>query len=425
MPRSSSDSPGRRDFLKKTSLGALTGILARGEEIPAAEEPRRTGAANRETMTCAVIGYGLWGREIASTLLRNEDAALVAVCDNFPTMLRRAERSLPGIATYLDYKKVLDDEDIAAVFIATPSHLHRKIVIDALAAGKHVYCAAPLASNIDDARSIARAARDAHGQIFQGGLNFRTEPQYQSVFGFIRSGALGKIVMARSQYHVKDSWRRASATSTRTESLNWRLDPALSAGLMGEIGIQQFDTTIWIIGKLPTAVTGFGNVMFWRDGREVPDVVQSVLEFPSGEHMIYDISLVSSFDSKYETFYGSDSTIILRDSKAWMFKEVDAPMLGWEVYARRDQFYTETGIALLANATKLDALSQKATDVDPDAETPLFHALRAFTDNYIFGPYDAAANWKTSFEATVVAIKANESVLGRKRIEFEPEWFAV
>ena len=100
-------------------------------------------------------------------------------------------------------------------------------------------------------------------------------------------------------------------------------------------------------------------------------------------------------------------------------------MLGWEVYARKDKFYKETGIALLANATQLDALGQDPTADDPDAETPLFHALKAFTENYFFGPYTPIVDYRLSFDATVIAIKANEAVVGNTRIEFRPEWFVL
>ena len=81
--------------------------------------------------------------------------------------------------------------------------------------------------------------------------------------------------------------------------------------------------------------------------------------------------------------------------------------------------------ALLANATKLDALSQKATDVDPNAETPLYHAIKSFTDNFFFGPYDPVANWQTSYDATVVGIKSNDAVLAKTRIELQPDLFNV
>src|SRR6185503_14859955 len=93
----------------------------------------------------------------------------------------------------------------------------------------------------------------------------------------------------------------------------------------------------------------------------------------------YDCTLVNSFDAEYEMYYGSDAALMIRDNKAWMFKEVDAPLLGWEVYARKDSFYKETGIALAANATKLKAIGKKATEnAGPDEESPLHYALDAF-----------------------------------------------
>lgn len=417
------ESISRRNFLKTSSLGTLAGVMATSQSSAQPTEDRKSNRPE-ETLSCAVIGFGLWGREIAATLGRLEEANLVAISDTYPIMLRRAERSLPDVSTHLDYREILDNPEIEAVFVATPTHLHKQIVFDALAAGKHVYCEAPIAASVDDSRAIAQAAKNASGQIFQGGLHYRTEPQYRSVYGFIRSGALGKTVMARAQWHAKESWYRVSPNSDRTTALNWRLDPEISPGLIGEIGIQQLDTAIWILGGLPKSVTGFGGVYYW-EGREVPDTIQAVMEFPSGVRLVYDASLVSSFDAMYDTFYGSDSTIILRDGKAWMFKEVDAPLIGWEVYARKDKFYKETGVALLANATKLDSLGQDPTADDPNAETPLFHALKAFMDNYFFGPYEPVMNYQKSFEATVVALKANEAVVDNKRIDFQPEWFVV
>ena len=150
--------------------------------------------------------------------------------------------------------------------------------------------------------------------------------------------------------------------------------------------------------------------MFWKDGREVHDTIQAVVRYPGGENLMYDATLVSGFDGMYDLYFGSDSTIILRDSKAWMFKEVDAPQLGWEVYARKDRFYKETGIALLANATKLDALNQDPTADDPNAETPLFWALKAFMDNFFYGPFPAVIDHERAYESTVVAIRGAEAV---------------
>jgi hypothetical protein len=62
--------------------------------------------------------------------------------------------------------------------------------------------------------------------------------------------------------------------------------------------------------------------------------------------------LANSFEGEYEVYYGTDGTVTFMGSKSWLFKEADAPLLGWEVYARKDSFYQETGIALMLDASK-------------------------------------------------------------------------
>ena len=227
----------RRSFLKKSSLGTLAGVLAAGERIPVEESLFSDRVTADDPITCAVIGFGAWGREIAAVISEIEEMELTAICDHFPLMLLRAERSHPEARRAGDYRSLLEDESIQAVFVATPTHLHREIVLAALAAGKNVYCEAPIAHTMEDVRAIARAARQASGQIFQAGLLYRTEPQYRSVYGFVRSAALGRFAMTRSQWHFKDPWRRSSSSASRARDLDWRLHEEVSPGLVGEVGI--------------------------------------------------------------------------------------------------------------------------------------------------------------------------------------------
>jgi predicted dehydrogenase len=414
----------RRNFLKKGSLAPLVGMIG-GIEIKGEARPRREGPRRSSPINGAIIGFGQWGREIAATLERIEEIDVAVVVDTYDVMLTRATRSMPDVRTQSDYRVVLDDPEITSVFVATPTHLHRQIVIDALAAGKHVYCEAPLASTVEDTAAIAQAARNAQGQIFQSGLLHRFNPTYRSVFQFARSGALGRATMARAQWHKKESWRRPSPNREREREQNWRLDEDISLGLIGEIGIQQIDAAMWLLGARPSSVSGFGQIMLWDDGRTVPDTIQAVLGFPDGLHMIYDATLTSSFDRAYELLFGRDSTIMLRDSKAWMFKEVDAPQLGWEVYARKDTFYRETGIALVANATQLDAQNVDAAADDPNVETPLYYALRDFADNHAFGPYPSAAGIQEGFDATIVAIMASEAIRSDSKIALNDTHFEI
>ncbi|MDB6109651.1 MAG: hypothetical protein JWR69_1401, partial [Pedosphaera sp.] len=238
----------------------------------------------------------------------------------------------------------------------------------------------------------------------------------------------------------------------REQAINWRLRQESSTGLIGEIGIHQLDLLSWFLNARPVSVVGSGSIMNWNDGREVADTVQSVFEYPGGMNYSYDCTLANSFDADYEMIYGTDAAVMMRGSKAWMFKEVDSPLLGWEVYARKDQFYQETGIALVANATKQVALLNKANEDAPDAETPLHFALAAFVLNTgvvntgvedftaNFGS-DAkalreylgtlsksklpAAGWQEGYQATVTAIKANEAIVKGQKLTLQNEWFEV
>jgi predicted dehydrogenase len=417
----------RRDFLKRSSLAPLAAMVGIEIRPPRTEtspgRPTYSRLRGTEQVSFGLIGFGEWGREIASTLDRIPNARVAAVSDSFPLMLQRAQRAVAGAEVHEDYRRVLDDPAISAVIVATPTHLHRQIAVDALSAGKNVYCEAPLAHSIEDARAIAEAARGASGQVFQTGMLYRSNPQHREVFQFIRSGALGRATYARAQWNRKQSWRRPPATRDREQELNWRLNSEVSLGLIGEVGIHQLDTLSWILQRNPLSVTGFGQIMHWSDGRQVPDTVQALVEYPAGLHFTYNGTLTSSFDGEYDMFYGSDSTIMMRDSKAWMFKEVDAPLLGWEVYARKDRFYRESGIALVADATQLDAQGIDPTADDPNVESPLYYALEEFIDNNLHGPFPSSAGYKVGYDATVAAVKANEAITGNQRVQIEPALF--
>jgi predicted dehydrogenase len=256
--------------------------------------------------------------------------------------------------------------------------------------------------------------------------------------------------MARAQSHRSNSWVSASSNPEHEKALNWRLHQKTSTGLMGEIGIHQIDAVSWFLKARPIAITGFGSLLRWKDGRDVADTVQGVFEYPGGVNFMYNATLCNSFDKEYEMYYGTQAAVMVRDAKAWLFKEPDAELGGWEVYARKDSFYTETGIALVANATKQAAIGTTATAGNASPFTPLYYALLAFTANVgqldgavkdfidSFGdgdpqalaeslktlkPYKAAATWRDGLDATILAVKANEAVVRQQEITLEKELF--
>jgi predicted dehydrogenase len=439
----------RRDFLKGSSFATLMTMLG-GVQLFAQATPEQKAETKPAgpAVKAALIGLGTWGRDILDQLARLPQAEIAAICDNYPAMMRRCASKAPKAAQVENYKTILDNKDIQAVIIATPSHQHKDIAIAALAAGKHVYCEAPLANTVEDAKAIALAAKNAVGKVFQPGLQMRSDPQRQFILPFIRSGALGKFIMARSQWHKKQSWRADSPSEERKKAINWRLDKTTSVGLAGEIGIHQLDQATWLFNAAPISMTGFGSLIFWKDGRDVADTLHLIVDYPEGLRLTYDATLANSFDGEYEMYYGSDAAVMMRDKKAWMFKEVDSPLLGWEVYARKDAFYKETGIALVAGGSKQTALGSKGAEESPFPFPTLFYALEAFLGNCAevdaqvedikssFGSVTKealeknlaeiklrpAATYKDGYAATVLAIKANEAITKGGRIELKKEW---
>src|ERR1051326_5725708 len=167
----------RRDFLKSGSFTTLMAMLGGVELLApshsATAEEKKSDVAS---IKVAVIGLGAWGREILATLGRVEHADVAAICDTYGAFLRRSSKLAPKAKQVEDYKGILDDKEIKAVIVATPTHKHKEIVLDALKAGKHVYCEAPLAGTIEDAREIALAAKALKKQVFQAGLQMRADP---------------------------------------------------------------------------------------------------------------------------------------------------------------------------------------------------------------------------------------------------------
>jgi predicted dehydrogenase len=412
----------RRDFLWSTTAAAWVLTLDAAEAAPA------PAAAPGRPVRCGVIGTGIQGRALLAALGRIREAPVLAICDTYAPALKAAQPAAPKAKTYSDYRRMLATEkELEAVFIATPSHRHREPALAALQAGKHVYCEAPLATTLDDARAIAFDA-NAGKSVFQVGLQQRSNPLYRHAVKFVRTGVLNNVVSARGQWHRKQSWRRPARDPAREREANWRLYRDSSAGLLGEVGIHQLDVASWFLKKLPTSIVGFAATMQWKDGREHHDTVQCLVEYPGGVRFTYDATLANSFEGSYELFFGSDGAILTREDRSWLFKEADAPQLGWEVYARKDRIGDETGIALVADATKLLAQgktpAEAAAAMAASGKNALYYAVEEFLTciregkKPLCGPLEG-------MQAAVVAIKANEAANSGTKVTFQSSWLSL
>lgn len=410
----------RREFLKEASAMTL-GLMWGARELWAQESGE---VPTEPAVTCGVVGLGPQGRALLTALSRLPNAPVVSICDTYEPFLKRGQEIAPNATLHMDYRAMLSQPNLQAVFVATPSHLHREIVLAALQAGKHVYCEAPLSSNLQECQEMAQAA-PAAPQVFQVGQQFRANPLHQHVRKFVEAQVLDKIVQVRAQWHKRESWRRAAPTPEREREVNWRLDPAVSGGLLGEIGLHQIDMVSCFLGQWPQAVSGFGSVLAWADGREVADTVQCVLEYPNGLRMIYEATLANSFDGAYELLLGTQGSILVRGQRGWLFKEADSPLLGWEVYAKKEQLGIETGIVLIANATKLIELGKEPSEVAlEEGKDELYYSVESFLTAIRTGN-PPVCTAQDGLRAAVVALKANEAVRTGTRIVYDPAWFEI
>ncbi len=400
----------RRDFLRAAAALAI---------IPEIDRPSLTWKP-RDPASVAVIGTGRQGRAIVTELQKMPNVKVAALCDTNAGRLESGIRRAKDAVGFATHKELLDKATgVTAVFVATPTHRHKEICVDALAAGKHVFCEAPLASSMEDLTAIMAAARGAK-TVFHTGMQGRSNPIYGLARSFARAGAIRDIASVRAQAHKKTTWRSPSANADDAEA-NWRLDEKVSLGLLGEWGIHQFDVVHWFINAYPTSVRANGSIRLHKDGRTVPDTVSCEFAFADGLRMQYAATLGNSFDGTYELFHGEMGAIKLAWNAGWLFKEADAPTQGWEVYANREPFHSEQGITLIADATKLAAQNKLKEGVGLP-ETPLYFAITDFLKSAL-EQKPVVCSAQDGFRANVVALHAQRALASGKEEAIDPALF--
>ncbi|MEX2381797.1 MAG: Gfo/Idh/MocA family oxidoreductase [Opitutales bacterium] len=176
----------RRKFFEKSGLAGLAGVglLAASHRVRA-----NTASSANERLNIAVIGVANRGNANLNNVASQN---IVALCDVDATYLAGAAERFPQAATYKDFRRVLDRNDIDAVVIATPDHTHAVAAVAALESGRHVYCEKPLARTISETRAISEAAR-SHNRVTQMGTQIHAGGNYRRVVELVQSGAIGPV----------------------------------------------------------------------------------------------------------------------------------------------------------------------------------------------------------------------------------------
>lgn len=405
MPRRPHD---RRTFITQT-MGALSGLALLPHPallLPQLQTPARS-------IKVAVIGTGRQGRAMLAELAKVPQVEVAALCDRSASRLASAQARAAGAEVFEDHRALLDKRpDITAIIVATPTHLHRAIVEDVIAAGRHVFCESPIASTVEDCQAMAAAAASAK-TVCHAGFQGRSNPTYQRAQPLARS-ELRDTVSMFGQWHRRTSWRFPAGEGESDGQANWRLDAAVSTGLAGEAGAQQIDVASWCRGSYPARISGRGGVRAHKDGRTVADTIALDVIWDDGVSMQYQATLANSHGGQFEIIHGINGSIRFAWTHAWLFKEADAPTQGWEVYATRQQVLDQEGIVLIANATQLAEQGQ----LQAGAGLPhpsLYYALMDFFKSVTEGA-PVACSFQDGARSSIVGILANRAVVSGETV---------
>lgn len=296
----------RRQFLNELSLLAGSGILLTA--FPWFSAFGESDKTQKEKVRLAIIGTGSRGRYLLDFLKNNPKVTIAAFCDNYEPSLSEALKSVPKTPVYHDYRQLLEVKEIDCVVIATPLHTHAKIVLDALAAGKHVFCEKALALTETDCLDMYNEYKQSKQVMFVGHQRM-FDPRYLKAMEMVKSGMIGQIQKINTFWYRNDNWRRPVPSPELERKINWRLYREYSAGLMTELASHQIQVGNWVTGKIPETIMGSGATTFWKDDRDVYDNVSVIYTYSDGVKMTFDSMIANKFCGMEEQILGSKGTI--------------------------------------------------------------------------------------------------------------------
>lgn len=316
MTASATDSvPSRRRFLQASS-GAIAAASAVG--LPA--QRAQAAAGSNERMRIGFIGpggrgFGAHVKSLCELHKTGRKIELVGVAEVYKTQRDRVadyikKQTGTDPARYVDYRDMIEKENLDAVCIGTPDHWHHKQVIDSLAAGLHVYCEKPMTKTVEEAFDVENKWRDS-GQVMQVGVQSSSLPQWDKVRAMLQEGKLGKVLGYQTEYFRNSDlgqWRYYKLEKDMTPSTidwdrwlgveeglapempfdrevykQWRRFWPFGSGMYTDLFVHRTTVMLKATGlRLPGRVVGGGGLFLEYDGRDVPDVATVVADFNEG-----------------------------------------------------------------------------------------------------------------------------------------------
>ena len=452
----------RRKFLQQ--LGGTSLLLSAGSFSSLAEKEKiekkiiqyeKKITAN-DKINVAVIGMGIMGNHDISTALKVPGAQMVAACDLYKGRLERA-KELYGkdIFTTQDYREILERKDIDAVIIATADLWHSRISIDAMNKGKAVYCEKPMVHKISQGHEVIETWQRTK-KTMQVGSQRVSSVAYAKARELFKAGEIGQLSCIEANFDRQDAlgaWEYTMPTDGSPATVDWdryiagmQKEPYdakkffwwrnyrdFGTGVAGDLFVHLL-SGIHVItdSKGPEKIFASGQLCYWKDGRDVPDVMTGIMHYPeTAEHPAFEVMLRVNFISgQGETstvkFIGSEGVLDMGYGGFTIHHHKMAKahgIGGWDSFdtypkAMQDELMKEYNAKYSAddrkenNAPSTNYRTPDGFDEHVEHFTNFFDGVRTgkpVVEDPIFG-----------FRAAAPCLAANESYFQKKIIYWDP-----
>jgi len=445
----------RRSFIANVTKGVIGASMV--PSIVTAKDSKRhleelirshQNYGPNDQVQIALIGSGGMGVADTSTCITVPGVKLVAVCDLYDGRLAAAKKRWGNdIATTKDYREILGRKDIDAVIVATPDFWHKDISVAAMNAGKHVYCEKPMVHDISEAPAVIEA-QNRNKVVFEVGSQGMSSLGNEKAKELLKQGAIGTLNYAEAfyarmspegawQYTIPDDASPATVDWSRYLSIapkrpfdplrffRWRNYRDYGTGVSGDLFVHVFSSLHYITGSIgPNKIMATGGLRYWKDGREVPDIMLGTFDYPDTKvHPAFNLSLRVNFvdgtgGTNYLRMVGSEGSMTVEWDKVTLYNNrniVDAtdPLLKTKNSTAHGKEYSYERKSMLPPETMIYTAEEGYKGAHFDHHYNWINAIRtkgSVTEDALFG-----------FRAAAPALLCNQSYFDNKIIQWDPE----
>lgn len=456
MERNSQNS--RRSFIKKVAgtaiaAGVTPTILLAGEKSSAKVINYQKQISANDNIQIALIGGGIQGTADVRVARTVPGVQLMAVADLYDGRLVRAKELYGNdIFTTRDYREILTRPDIDAVILAVPDHLHSEIGIEVMKAGKALYCEKPVVHKIEQGHEMIQAEKDTQ-QLLQVGSQRVSSIVYAKARELFRAGAIGELNFVEAYYDrhsAQGAWQYSLPPDASEETVDWDrflsdkapkipFDPIrffrwrnyrdYGTGVAGDLFVHLFSGIHFILDSNgPNRIMTSGGLRYWKDGREVPDIMVGIYDYPKTKaHPEFTLTLRVNFvdgsgGGQQFRFVGSEGQMTVTGSMVSIKKKRMSTAPGYTIntfpQALQEQFLKEYNARY----------PEKFEVLGPEEEQ--YRAPQGYDQNYDhFVNFFNAIRNKTKvvedgtfgFRAAAPALISNISYFEKRIVNWNPE----